>query len=129
MRKRATKGNKHRKQHHITEQLPRVVGLSLAHEYPHAKVLALDISAEQYPPAWTRPANMEFGLWNFFDPLPDELAGRFDVVHIRAICAPLVNGGRDAVIKKLVQMLSKFQGFILILIPILPVSSTPVPIY
>ncbi len=88
----------------------RVVGLSLAHEYPRARVLALDISAEQYPPAWTRPANIEFGLWNFFNPLPPELVGRFDVVHIRAICAPLINGGRDAVIKKLIQMLSKFSS-------------------
>jgi len=87
-----------------------VVGLSLAHEYPRARVLALDISAEQYPPAWTRPANIEFGLWNFFNPLAPELVGRFDVVHIRAICAPLINGGRDAVIKKLIQMLSKFSS-------------------
>ncbi|ETI21491.1 hypothetical protein G647_07838 [Cladophialophora carrionii CBS 160.54] len=89
----------------------RIVGLTLAHEHPRAKVVALDVSTEQYPPVWTRPENIDFGIWNFFDPLPEEFVGRFDVVHVRAICAPLMAGGREAVIKKLVQML-KPGGYI-----------------
>ncbi|EXJ55935.1 hypothetical protein A1O7_08866 [Cladophialophora yegresii CBS 114405] len=88
-----------------------IVGLTLAHEYSRAKVLALDISADQYPPVWTRPKNIDFGIWNFFDALPPEFVERFDVLHIRAICAPLLAGGREAVIKKFVQML-KPGGYI-----------------
>ncbi|KIY02347.1 uncharacterized protein Z520_02485 [Fonsecaea multimorphosa CBS 102226] len=82
-----------------------IVALTLAHDHPNSKVVALDISDEQYPHAWTRPANIEFGSWNFLDPVPEQFWERFDVVHIRAVCSSLFGRDKAEILEKLIKML------------------------
>ncbi|OAP64540.1 hypothetical protein AYL99_00512 [Fonsecaea erecta] len=82
-----------------------IVALTIARDPPRSKVVALDISDQQYPPAWTCPANIEFGLWNFFDPVPEQFYERFDVVHIRAVCSTLYGTSKAEILDKLIKML------------------------
>ncbi|OQV06127.1 Methyltransferase domain-containing protein [Cladophialophora immunda] len=87
-----------------------IVALTLAHNHPNSKVVALDISAEQYPHAWARPANIEFGSWNIFDPVPEQFWGRFDVVHIRAIASAMYGRDKGEILEKLIKMLSELPS-------------------
>jgi hypothetical protein len=87
--------------------LSSIFAIQLAEERPDAKITGLDISSEQYPPAWTVPANVSFDLWNFFDSVPDKYVGRFDVVHVRLIVGAMIKKDKDPVVKNLVKLLSK----------------------
>ncbi|OAG36583.1 hypothetical protein AYO21_09240 [Fonsecaea monophora] len=82
-----------------------IVALTLAHDHPKSKVVALDISAGQYPHPWSRPANTYFGVWNFFDPVPEQYCERFDVVYIRAVSTILHGREKTKVVEKLIRML------------------------
>lgn len=88
--------------------LPRIFAIQLAEERPDAKITGLDISDEQYPPAWTVPTNVSLDVWNFFDAVPDKYVGRFDVVHVRLIVGALIKKDKRPVVKNLVKLLSKF---------------------
>lgn len=79
--------------------------IEAARKYPHATITALDISDNQFPPAGTLPNNITFFKYNFFEPVPSELAGLFDVVHIAFITGALFKGGRDTVIEHVKQFL------------------------
>ncbi|EXJ59433.1 uncharacterized protein A1O5_12058 [Cladophialophora psammophila CBS 110553] len=82
-----------------------IAALTLAHDHPNSKVVALDISADQYPPVWTPPANIEFGSWNFFDPVPEQFWERFDVVHVRAIYSTFQGRDKAEVLEKLIKLM------------------------
>jgi hypothetical protein len=84
------------------------MALMFAKQYPNAHVTALDISADQYPPVWSRPRNTTFGLWNIFDDVPEIYVGRFDVVHVRAIAGPLIGKDKGPVVDRFARMLSAF---------------------
>lgn len=52
----------------------------------------IDISATSFPAPENVPANVEFRRMNAFEPVPADLRGKFDVVHVRAF-ALVVKGG------------------------------------
>lgn len=64
-----------------------------ARKYPSADVVGLDISDQQYPPAWTWPENIDFSTLDLLGEVPIHLQGKFDVVHCRLLLAagPLVD--------------------------------------
>ncbi|KAF2187591.1 S-adenosyl-L-methionine-dependent methyltransferase [Zopfia rhizophila CBS 207.26] len=64
---------------------------------PNAKVDAVDISADQFPPEAFRPPNLRFWTHNCFESFPAEYLGKFDAVNLKFwLC--IVN---DDVAKKL----------------------------
>lgn len=58
-----------------------------ARQYPSADVIGLDISNTQYPPTWTWPMNLNFGILDLLEEVPLHLQGKFDVVHCRLLLA------------------------------------------
>jgi hypothetical protein len=69
----------------MTLGLCRIWASELAIVYPHAHIVGLDMSDQQYPPAWTHPANLSFDMYNVLEPPPDKFRGMFDIVHVRLI--------------------------------------------
>lgn len=60
----------------------------VATQMPHAEVLGLDISDQQFGPQWTLPSNLGLGLYDLLAEVPLELVGKFDFVHVRLLlCA------------------------------------------
>jgi SAM-dependent methyltransferase len=70
-----------------------VWALDIAQQMPHAKVVGLDISDQQFPPSWTWPTNLSLRLYDLLQEVPAELHGQFDVVHVRLllVAGPLVD--------------------------------------
>jgi len=76
-----------------------------ARAYPSAIITGLDIADNQFPPPGTLPKQLTFSRYSFFEPVPAEFVGQFDVVHISFITAALFRGGRDTVIKHITEFL------------------------
>jgi hypothetical protein len=81
--------------------------IQVAEEYPQAQVEASDISLGLVPPKPDLPANLSVRKWSFFDPVPKEWRGAFDLLHVRLIIQPF-GGNQDPrpVLEKFVSMLS-----------------------
>jgi hypothetical protein len=43
----------------------RIWASEVAIDYPHAHIVGLDMSDQQYSPAWTHPANLSFDMYNY----------------------------------------------------------------
>ncbi|KIV81627.1 hypothetical protein PV11_03798 [Exophiala sideris] len=69
-------------------------GAYAAVAYPEAQVIGLDISDQQFPPAWTWPKNLSLDICNILRPLPQKLVGYFDIVNVRLL-APGLSGRKD----------------------------------
>ena len=81
----------------------------LTRELPNARIDGFDISDEQYPPEkWYGP-NVTLSKLDIFQPLPDELKGKYDVVHLRFFMAVAVDDNVRIVIKNLKDMLSRYH--------------------
>jgi hypothetical protein len=82
--------------------------MQVAEQFPDAQVDASDISLGLVPPKPEHPDNFTVTKWSFFDPLPDEWVGAFDLVHVRLV-VQVFGGHQDPrpVLKKFVSMLSK----------------------
>lgn len=74
---------------------------------PTCQVEASDVSLNLCPPDAVLPPNVRVRRWNFFDPVPQEWIGKFDVVHVRLI-VPVFPDRKDPspVLERLVTMLS-----------------------
>ena len=82
--------------------------VQVAEEYPHARVDASDISLDLAPAKPDLPSNVSVSKWSFFDPVPEEWKGAYDLLHVRLIIQPF-GGNQDPrpVLDKFVSMLSK----------------------
>jgi hypothetical protein len=82
--------------------------MQVAEEFPEARVDASDIDLNLCPPKPELPANLSVRKWNFFDPIPEDWRGTFDLIHLRLVVQPFA-GKQDPrpVIEKFVSMLSK----------------------
>ncbi|KAK5202914.1 hypothetical protein LTR41_011360 [Exophiala xenobiotica] len=83
-------------------------GAYAAVEYPNAQVIGLDISDQQFPPAWTLPKNLSLDICNILRPLPQNLMGYFDIVNVR-LMAPGLSDRKDfsTAIERFSELLSK----------------------
>ncbi|KAJ9657141.1 hypothetical protein H2198_004499 [Neophaeococcomyces mojaviensis] len=59
--------------------------LEVASLLPNAHVTGLDISSAQFPPDWSRPKNVTFGLLDLLEEVPESYRSRFDFVHVRLL--------------------------------------------
>ena len=80
--------------------------LDLAREVPSSVQLdGLDISLAQAPPEKWLPANVMLRTWNALDKVPDDLIGKYDVVHARLICLAVEDSDPRPIMRNLIKML------------------------
>ncbi|KAF7196618.1 N-methyltransferase tcpN [Pseudocercospora fuligena] len=67
--------------------------LEVATQLPSgAKIEAFDLSLAQCPPREWWPGNVTFNKLDIFDPSPDDMIGKYDVVYIRHFICVLQSG-------------------------------------
>ena len=88
-----------------------VWSIDVTEDFPKAHITALDISRAMFPPEWTRPSRIQFGLYDVLQPLPDEYVGKFDMVHLSFLIFGLVNKDKSVLMENLTKML-KPGGYI-----------------
>jgi len=59
--------------------------LDLARELPGRRLDGFDISLAQVPPLHWLPTNISFREWDMLSEVPNDLIGKYDVVHIRLV--------------------------------------------
>ncbi|GKZ29531.1 hypothetical protein AbraIFM66950_005368 [Aspergillus brasiliensis] len=80
--------------------------IDVANELPGATTLdGLDVTLDMAPPAEWLPPNITLRQWNIYEDLPEELEGKFDLVHLRLLLPVIQNGDPSSVIQKIVRML------------------------
>lgn len=82
-------------------------------------VTGLDISLDQIPPVprGSQMPNMRFQQWSFFDAPPAELAGTFDVVHMRLVAVVVMDQDPEKILKNVKMLLSKLSQLPSIMLP------------
>jgi hypothetical protein len=63
------------------------------------------VSEAHFPARGTLPDNLEFGLWNFYEPPPSHLQGSFDIVHVRFVVGAIRSSDPGQVLDHLIQLL------------------------
>lgn len=92
-------------------EFPRAWIISMAGELEDAQLqravlTGFDISAVHFPAPENLPGNVNLKVLDaFVDPLPEELVGKFDVVHVRVFTAVVKNGNPAQLIANAVKML------------------------
>ena len=95
--------------HLLTHCLASIWIGELSRELPNARIDGFDVSDEQYPPEdWYGP-NVTLSKLDIFEPLPEELKGKYDVVHLRFFMAVAGDDDVQIVIRNLRDMLSKCE--------------------
>ena len=81
----------------------------MSREFPSStKFDGFDISDMQYPPQeWYGP-NTKLAKLDIFKPLPEELAAKYDIVHLRFFMTIASDQNVGIVIQNLKKMLSKY---------------------
>lgn len=81
--------------------------MDVKREYPAAQIDGFDISFAQCPPAEWLPEGVRLRELDLYEPLPAELEGIYDVVHLRLFFVVIRNNDPAPVLKNLLRMLSK----------------------
>ncbi|KAK2750319.1 hypothetical protein FQN57_003799 [Myotisia sp. PD_48] len=86
--------------------------LDLARELPpSARLDGFDISLANAPSRQWCPSNVTLRQWNIFDEVPEELIGKYDIVHLRLLILVVENSDPRPIIRKAFKML-KPGGYI-----------------
>lgn len=72
---------------------------------PMASIDAFDLSLEQAPPKHWWPSNATFTQRDIFAPIPTEMQGRYDVVHIRLFLCVVQGGDPMPLLRNLMLLL------------------------
>lgn len=83
----------------------------VARQMPTASLYGFDVNLAQAPPREWLPSNVTLVPWNIFDKVPEDMCGRFDVVHVRLLILVVQNSNPSNIIRSLVKML-KPGGYI-----------------
>lgn len=81
----------------------------LSRSLPDAQLEGLDVSFNAATPPGLLPANVVLRQWNVKEAVPDELVGRYDVVHIRNFVFVLLDAEIPQALQRLVKLLSEFS--------------------
>lgn len=79
--------------------------LDVASEYPDSAVDGYDISLQQCPPKNFLPRVRTLGEWDIFEDPPEEMCGRYDIVHIRLVIFVVRNNDPRSIIRNLMKLL------------------------
>ncbi|KAM3070445.1 hypothetical protein ACMFMG_010269 [Clarireedia jacksonii] len=74
--------------------------LDVARELPNAQLHGFDIDIDQAPHKGWLPSNVDIKYWDIFDDLPDEIVGKYDLVHVRLL-GLILDGGPQKLFKML----------------------------
>ncbi|KAI1393094.1 UMTA methyltransferase family protein [Hypoxylon trugodes] len=77
-----------------------------------ARFDGLDISLEAAPPLNVLPPNITLTKWNVKDPVPEDLLGVFDIIHIRFFIFVLLGEEVPVVVEKFVAMLRGYLQWV-----------------
>lgn len=83
----------------------------VAHELPNAQLDGFDIDLTQASPKEWLPSNVRLRYLDIFDDVPDDLLGKYDVIHLRLLLMVVENSDPRPIIRNLVKML-KPGGYI-----------------
>jgi len=72
---------------------------------PEAELVGVDLDTSKFPPASSLPSNISLQTANIHEPFPEELLGKFDVVHLRLIIFALKDGLGIDLVKNLMTLL------------------------
>ena len=76
-----------------------------------AQLDGYDVSPDQYPPNEWLPKNVHLNVLNMLDPVPEELVGKYDVVHVGLIVVVVRNENPGPVLSNLMTLLSMRETF------------------
>ncbi|KAJ6093571.1 S-adenosyl-L-methionine-dependent methyltransferase [Penicillium sp. IBT 16267x] len=85
--------------------------MDVKREYPAAQIDGFDISLAQCPPPEWLPDGVRLRELDLYEPLPVELVGIYDVVHLRLFFVVIRNDDPDPVLQNLLRMLSTHYAF------------------
>ncbi|GKZ51908.1 hypothetical protein AbraIFM66951_008159 [Aspergillus brasiliensis] len=87
--------------------------LDLSEELPplSAQLDGFDIDLSKAPNSKWLPTNICLGQWNIFDPVPDHMLGRYDVVHLRLLILVVQDSDPLPIMRNVYRML-KPGGYI-----------------
>lgn len=75
-----------------------------------AELVGLDNDITQVGPREWLPLNMKLREWNVFSDPPDDLVGKFDIVHIRLFIF-VIEDDPTLVLRRLIKLLSMYPPF------------------
>ena len=91
----------------FTKFLSRIWLIEAARTLPaSAQLDGYDISSAQYPPEGWLPKNVDLKVLDMLDPVPEELVGKYDVVHVGLIVMVVRNENPTPVLNNLMTLLS-----------------------
>lgn len=70
-----------------------------------AELVGLDYDTSRFPPPSSLPPNLKLGKGDMYEPFPDDLLGKFDVVHVRMILFGVKEGRGLEVARNLLTLL------------------------
>jgi len=79
--------------------------IDVARELPMAQLDGFDNNLAQAPHSKWLPPSITMHYWNIFDDLPDDLIGKYDIVHVRLLVLVIEHGNPKPVIRNLFKML------------------------
>jgi SAM-dependent methyltransferase len=85
--------------------------LDVAHSLPTATLDGYDIDLSNTPPTQWLPQTLTLHNWNLFDPVPDHLVGKYDIIHLRLLILVVQNSDPVPVIRNVSRLL-KPGGYI-----------------
>lgn len=78
----------------------------MSREHASAQIDGFDVSLAQCPPPEWLPSNVSIRKLDIFEPLPEELVGKYDIVHVRLFLCVVRNDDLVPVLTNLLKMLS-----------------------
>lgn len=70
--------------------------------------MGTDVSLDQCPPKAWLASNVSLQTWSIFDEPPDNLIGRFDLVHLRFLGLVIKGSELTSILVRVMKTLSKF---------------------
>lgn len=81
--------------------------IDLAKELPHARLDGFDISPLQFPHKNWLPPNVNLHELNALGKMPEELLGRYDIVHIGLVVLLVPGGDPTVLVDNILSLLSR----------------------
>ncbi|KAI1148034.1 hypothetical protein F4825DRAFT_435267 [Nemania diffusa] len=79
--------------------------LSIQPTYPEATLEGYDISSDLYPPPAALPQNLTLGELDLKQPFPENMHGKYDLVHVRMLILAMLPEDWEPVVRNLTTLL------------------------
>ncbi|PQE27514.1 UMTA methyltransferase family protein [Rutstroemia sp. NJR-2017a BBW] len=79
--------------------------VEVAREIPAATVFGLDIDLSKAPHEEWLPSNLSLRKWNLFEEVPEDLLGKFDLIHVRLLVLVIENSDPTPLLRNIMKLL------------------------